>query len=138
MPELLALLGGVIVTIMNGVNAGLQSLFGDSAAVMLIHMVGLICIFPFAWRKIDLHQGIPWYFWSGGLIGVLTIVFSNIAFSTLSMTLATAAALSGQTATSLWIDTAGILGSRKIPFDWRRIVSLVFILAGTGAIVLWG
>lgn len=29
MPELLALLSGVIVTIMNGVNAGLLSLFGD-------------------------------------------------------------------------------------------------------------
>ncbi len=137
---MLALFGfliGILVTLMNDVNARLSQFIGGDAAVTFIHLTGLLAILPFGLRKARSKAPVPLWAWSGGLVGILTIIFSNIAFSNLNMTLATAAVLSGQAFSSLWFDHIGLFGYPKVAFDRRRVISLFFILLGTAVMVLW-
>ena len=80
---------------------------------------------------------VPLWTCGAGLIGIVTIFFSNIAFSNLNMTLATAAVLAGQVTCGPIFDATGFMGSRKIPIGNRQLISLGLILTGMTAMVLW-
>lgn len=135
----LGFLNGVVTTLMNLVNADLTTLFGNSLSTLIIHFSGLVimailCLVRF--EKISLPK-LPFWTWTAGFIGILTILFSNYAFSRIDVTLATAAVLTGQVATGLVFDAVGILGSRKIPIRRRQLFSLALIVLGTVVMVLW-
>lgn len=139
MAESLGFTTGVLITLMNLINANLMEIFGNSLATALIHLGGLlimliVCLTRF--ERIRIPKA-PLWVWSAGLVGILTILFSNTAFSNLNMTLATAAVLAGQVAFGLVFDATGFMGSRKIPIDRRQLISLTLILLGTAAMVIW-
>lgn len=139
MAGLFGFLTGVVVTLANLVNANLFGFFGNSLATALIHFCGLLimtCVCLVRFERFRIPKA-PLWIWGAGLIGIVTIFFSNIAFSNLNMTLATAAVLAGQVAFGLIFDATGFMGSRKIPIGSRQLVSLGLILMGTAAMDLW-
>lgn len=73
---------------------------------------------------------IPPILWTGGAIGFFTVIFTNLGFSTLGVSLTLALSLLGQTASSACIDHFGLFGTKRLPIGGKRLGSLVFIFSG--------
>ena len=74
---------GIILAIMISLNGGVSNIAGNYASSVIIHFVGLIGIIfvlIFTKSKIKNLKGIPFYMFTGGLIGILTVLFTNIGF----------------------------------------------------------
>ena len=124
---------GVILAIMVSLNGGVSNTAGNYASSVIIHFIGLIGIIfvlIFTKSKIKNLKGIPFYMFSGGLIGVLTVLFTNASSSVLGVSLTVSLTLLGQLVTSLVIDNFGYFNMPVVKFDKRKILGLVIIITG--------
>ena len=133
MYEMLALLTGLILSVMVSVNGNLSGSFGVFRASVIIHVVGilfafLLCTVRRENRKLSGHA--PAWIYLGGVIGAFTTVFNNLAFGHISMTSIVALGLLGQTLMSLVIDWLGLFGMKRCPFCRYSLVGLAFSLTG--------
>jgi len=132
MHHFLALLAGVLVSIMVALNGGLSEIYGVHAASVLLHTVGLVLITAVALLKRDrlFAKGRPWYLYLGGAIGVLTVLFTNIPFGRISVSAILALGLFGQGVLGLIVDQYGWMGMPKHRFHKKKLVGLALVLAG--------
>ena len=124
---------GIVLAIMISLNGGLGNISGNYASSVISHFVGLIGIIfvlIFTKSKIKNLKGIPFYMCTGGLIGILTVLFTNIGFSGLGVSLTVSLSLLGQLITSLIIDHFGYFNMPVIEFDKKKILGLIIIIAG--------
>ena len=124
---------GIILAIMISLNGGLGNISGNYASSVIIHFVGLIGIIfvlIFTKSKIKNLKGIPFYMFTGGLIGILTVLFTNIGFMGLGVSLTVSLSLLGQLVTSLVIDHFGYFNMTVVEFDKKKILGLIVIIAG--------
>ena len=124
---------GVILAVMVSLNGGVSNTAGNYASSVIIHFIGLIGIIfvlIFTKSKIKNLKGIPFYMFSGGLIGVLTVLFTNASSSVLGVSLTVSLTLLGQLVTSLVIDNFGYFNMPVVKFDKRKILGLVIIITG--------
>ena len=124
---------GIVLAIMISLNGGLGNISGNYASSVIIHFVGLIGIIfvlIFTKSKIKNLKGIPFYMFTGGLIGILAVLFTNIGFSGLGVSLTVSLSLLGQLITSLIIDHFGYFNMPVIEFDKKKILGLIIIIAG--------
>lgn len=134
------ILGGVygaLLSVMNLMNARLSAVYGNWAATVMIHLVGLAVLFPFSfgWGRPKGHA--PWYLYSGGLIGIATVACCNVGISGIGVTANLVLMLLGQLICSTIIDQFGLLGSRTVKLSWGRAVSLAVIAVGDLLMLLW-
>lgn len=134
------MLGGVygaLLSIMNLMNARLSAVYGNWAATVMIHLVGLAVLFPFSfgWGRSRGHA--PWYLYSGGLIGIATVACCNVGISGIGVTANLVLMLLGQLICSAIIDQFGLFGSRKVKLSRGRAASLAVIAAGDFTMLLW-
>lgn len=131
---LFPLLCGAISSVMLTVNGMLTEAAGGYSATVIIHFAGLILmLFILAVRREKVHlfpKGIPWKEYLGGVIGVATVVTSNLAFGGVSVSAMVALGLLGQTVTSVVVDQFGLLGMPKRPFEKERLGGYAFVLLG--------
>lgn len=133
MNYLLSVLSGVLIAVMIAVNGGLTAQYGAWTATVIIHIVGLVfisLILIFKREKILPVKKLPFYLFSGGLIGVATTVFTNVAFGKISVSAILALCLLGQTVTSLIVDHYGCFNMPKIPFPKKKLFGIVFVVLG--------
>jgi len=132
MYHFLALLVGILVSIMVAANGGLAETYGVHAASVLIHIVGFVLITAIALVKRDrlFSKGRPWYLYLGGAIGVMTVLFTNIPFGRISVSAILALGLFGQGVLSLVVDQYGWMGMPKHAFHKKKLVGLALVLAG--------
>ena len=133
MYQLLVFLTGVILAVMISVNGNLTEQYGTFPAVAIVHVIGvlfdlLLCAFQKEKRPLCGHR--PKWIYLGGVIGVFTIVFQNLAFGHISMTSIVALGLLGQTMTALVIDSFGLFGMEKRPFQKTSLIGFLFSLVG--------
>ena len=124
---------GIVLAIMISLNGGLGIISGNYASSVIIHFVGLIGIIfvlIFTKSKIKNLKGIPFYMFTGGLIGILTVLFTNIGFMGLGVSLTVSLSLLGQLVTSLVIDHFGYFNMTVVEFDKKKILGLIVIIAG--------
>ena len=124
---------GIVLAIMISLNGGLGNISGNYASSVIIHFVGLIGIIfvlIFTKSKIKNLKGIPFYMFTGGLIGILTVLFTNIGFNGLGVSLTVSLSLLGQLITSLVIDHFGYFNMTVVEFDKKKILGLIVIIAG--------
>jgi transporter family-2 protein len=124
---------GAIISIMILLNGVLSGNFNPFASVIIIHMVGLLSITMVLFLsrpKLNLKRGLPLYLYSAGAIGVFTILFNNISFDELGVSLTLALGLLGQTVISIIIDHFGWLGLKRIKFDHKKWIGLIMISVG--------
>ena len=124
---------GVILAIMVSLNGGVSNAAGNYVSSVIIHFIGLIGIIfvlIFTKSKIKNLKGIPFYMFSGGLIGVLTVLFTNASSGVLGVSLTVSLTLLGQLVTSLVIDNFGYFNMPVVKFDKRKILGLVIIITG--------
>lgn len=133
MYDLLSLLAGVVISIMIAVNGGLTAQYGMFGAAVIIHIVGVFfayALIKMRRQKVLLAPRIPWWMYTGGIIGVLTTVFNNFAYGKISLTSIIALGLLGQTVSSLAIDSFGFFGMRKYPLKKSTWIGLAFAVLG--------
>lgn len=133
MYKLLSALIGALIALMIPLNGILAEVIGNYNASVLIHIVGLIAVIIIlivGKFKIKIHKGIPLYLYSAGAIGVFTVLFTNVSFSTLGVSLTIALGLLGQSITSIIIDHFGLLGMQVVKFEKKKMVGLLLIASG--------
>lgn len=133
MYNFLALLSGLAISVMVSINGNLSQKFGVFWATVIVHAVGTGFAFLLCKIKKDSIPGKlfrPRWIYIGGAIGVLTVVFNNLAYGHISMTSIIALGLLGQTAASLVIDSFGLFGMEKCPFRKSVYIGLAFSAAG--------
>lgn len=127
---------GILLSVMNTFNARLSELYGNWGATVMIHLVGLAVLTPpaFTWGK---RRGrAPWYLYSGGLIGIVTVVFVNVGVSGIGVTANLVLMLLGQVACSAMIDHFGFFGARICRVNQDKIIAFALMLLGCAAMLL--
>ncbi|MBN8048907.1 MULTISPECIES: DMT family transporter [Paraclostridium] len=133
MNYLISILTGVVLSIMVVLNGDLGNATGNYISSVIIHFVGLIGIIILlvvTKSKIKNLKGIPFYMFSGGLIGILTVLFTNISFTNLGVSLTVSLALLGQLVTSIVIDHFGYFDLEVNKFEKKKIIGLGIIILG--------
>lgn len=133
MNYLISILTGVVLSIMVVLNGDLGNATGNYISSVIIHFVGLIGIIILlvvTKSKIKNLKGIPFYMFSGGLIGILTVLFTNISFTNLGVSLTVSLALLGQLVTSIVIDHFGYFDLEVNNFEKKKIIGLGIIILG--------
>ncbi|WP_270526975.1 DMT family transporter [Longibaculum muris] len=139
MEFILAILAGTIVTIMNVFNGQLSNQVGVYLSTVIIHLVGLftlIIIMIIKKQKISFQNHIPLILYTGGMIGVFTVLFNVMSISTIGAALVTALGLLGQMLTSLVLEYKGWLGAKKRTLTFQKVISLVLVMIGIGVMIL--
>lgn len=134
MNKYLSALTGALIAVMILFNGVLADAYGNYTSSVLVHMVGLATItavLVITRSKAKPQAGkIPLYLYSAGVIGVFTVVFTNIGFSALGVSATIALGLLGQTLVSVIIDHYGWFGMKVIRFEKKKLIGLAGILLG--------
>lgn len=139
MEFILAILAGTIVTIMNVFNGQLSNQVGVYLSTVIIHLVGLftlIIIMIIKKQKISFQNHIPLILYTGGMIGVFTVLFNVMSISTIGAALVNALGLLGQMLTSLVLEYKGWLGAKKRTLTFQKVISLVLVMIGIGVMII--
>ncbi len=116
MYSLLALLSGIVLTAMIQADGELGARFGVYHAALYTHIVGVAfaaLVLAAQRSRVTFSKKTPVWMYLGGVIGVLTTVFSNIAFLHISLTGIVALELFAQLVFSALIDVFGWLGMKR-------------------------
>lgn len=124
---------GVLIAIMLVFNGVLASNLGNYSSTVIIHIIGLIgiiFILIINKAKFNSYKDIPIYLYSAGAIGVFTVLFNNISFNHLGVSLTLALGLLGQSFASVVIDHYGLLGMEIVKFKKEKVLGLILISLG--------
>lgn len=133
MNNLISALIGALIAIMIMLNGTLSNALGNYTATIIIHTIGLSAItlvFLVSKQKFIINKGTPFYLYSAGAIGIFTVLFNNLTFSSLGISLTLALGLLGQTITSIIIDHFGLLGMQVMKYQKHKLIGLAFIILG--------
>lgn len=137
MPAVLGAVAGLMYSVMNLFNAQLSQVYGNSFATVLIHIVGLLCVLPLTIKHLFKKQHAPFWMYMGGVLGIFTVITSNLGVTTLGVTATLSLTLLGQMACSMVFDQFGLWGFVKTKFKWEKAVSLMLIGLGVAVMMLW-
>lgn len=130
---LLSALAAVLIAVMIVVNGKLTVAFGTYAATVIIHVVGLVLASAVLAVKKETpfqKQKLHFSLYLGGVIGVATTLFNNMAFGKISVSLIIALGLLGQTITALIIDQFGLFNMPVKKFNMAKLIGLLFVFVG--------
>ena len=131
---------GLLIAIMVTVNGTLASFFGDYAATVIIHTVGLVLIsiiIVVKKLKVRISRNIPIYWFGGGAIGAFMIIFNNMSFANLGVSLTLALGLVGQIIASAIIDHYGLFGLDVSKFQKEKTLGFITIFVGITIMVIY-
>ncbi len=138
LPALLfALVAGALIALQFGVNSALRGFLGGSAffATFVSYAVGtlaaLCCLLVSrpalpSWSRV---AATPWWAWTGGAVGVGYVTASVLLAPRLGATRLIVLVVAGQLAASVFLDHFGLLGYAARPFDGRRALGCVLLVA---------
>lgn len=137
---ILAVAAGVAMAVQGSMNSGLAKVIGLLESTLIVHGTGTIVtfflIFVFGLNKGDFGKigEAPWYFYLGGLIGVLITYGVVASIPKLGVASATTLIIVGQVSAAFLIDCLGLFGLERVPLVWYKLIGLG--LLATGARVL--
>lgn len=124
---------GALIAVMVLFNGALASVTGTLASSIYIHLGGLITVILvmiFTKQRIPKLRGLPLWLFTGGAIGVATVLLNIVSFNALGVSLTLALGLLGQSISALIVDHYGFLGISKKPFQLKKLMPLLLIVAG--------
>lgn len=132
----MAALYGALLSVMNTFNASLSEVYGNWGSTVMIHLVGLIVLLPFAFTWGRRKAASPWYLHLGGVIGIVTVVFVNIGVSGIGVTANLVLMLLGQVTCSTLVDHYGWMGAKVHPVNRDKLIALGMMALGCVAMML--
>ncbi|WP_042274297.1 DMT family transporter [[Clostridium] dakarense] len=133
MNYIISVFTGALLALMVSLNGTVGNASGNYASSVIIHVIGLvgiIIVLIATKSKIKNLKNIPFYMYTGGLIGVLTVIFSNMSFTKLGVSLTISLGLCGQLVTSIIIDHFGYFNLPVTKFNKKKIIGFVIIILG--------
>lgn len=133
MYELLCLLSGVVLAFAITTNGTLSGFYGAYMGAVIVHIVGTAVAYLAMKAAKQPHRSVdklPLWMYSGGVIGIATTVFQNVAFGQLGATAVMALSLFGQTLTALLVDGFGILGAQKRKIGMGTVMGVMISVCG--------
>jgi transporter family-2 protein len=133
MYHILSVLAGVLVALSVALNGELSSYYGLYSSSVLIHIVGLVCVCIIMTAKREKFFPLkrqPFHLYLGGAIGVVTVVFCNIAYGKISVSAILALSLFAQSITSLVFDRYGFWNMPKHAFSKSKLIGIAFVMLG--------
>lgn len=135
---LLALLGGVTLSVQSSVNGRLGGTVGVLAAAWLTFVLGalisvLLVLFAQSPQDMTLLDAPRWQL-TGAFFGVFYIVAMVFSVPRVGIAAATVAVITGQLAMSVLIDNFAWLGNDRIPLDPQRWGAIALLFASMALI----
>jgi bacterial/archaeal transporter family-2 protein len=134
---LLALIAGACSPTQAGINAQLGAVTGDSAVAaaisFIVGAVGLsvyVTISGAPLPPMKSLMGIPWWMWTGGILGAILVFASIILVPKLGAATTLGLIVAGQMITSLALDHFGWVGYEEHPINIWRILGVAMLLGG--------
>ena len=124
---------GMLIAIMILFNATLSITAGNYGSAVIIHAVGLICIWlVLIFKKQSLRSGqkLSIFLYSAGAIGMSTVLLNNISFITVGMSATLSLGPFGQSLASMVIDHFGLLEMKALRFNPKKLIGLAVIGIG--------
>ncbi|PAB59680.1 DMT family transporter [Anaeromicrobium sediminis] len=128
-----AIFTGVIIAIMISLNGMLANGIGNYLAVFIIHITGAVGVLMFLMmskKKINIKKHIPLYLFSGGALGVIIVIFNNLCFKYLGMSLTLSLGLAGQSIAACIIDHFGLFGMNTHKFQKEKLIGYGVVIGG--------
>ena len=129
----LALGTGVLLAIMIQINGTLSGQYGTYHAALYIHIVGACAaalLLLLRHKPIRAKSKVSFWMLTGGVIGVGTTVFNNLAFSHISLTCIVALQLFAELLVSCLIDAFGLFGMQRRGRGEWSIAGMLLSVAG--------
>jgi transporter family-2 protein len=129
-------LGGVAIAIQAPINGTLSRGLGDpvlaAAASFAVGLIALaaLAIFRSTWPSLAEARSLPWWVWSGGLLGAFYVWAAVWSVGTIGVVSLVAALIFGQLTAALVIDAIGAFGVTQRPIDLTRIAAVALVGAG--------
>lgn len=133
MLNFLSIFIGGITAIMLNFNSILAQNTGTYISTVIIHMAGLstlLIIMIIKKHKIDFKKGLPILLYSGGIIGIITVVCNTLSIAAIGATLTISIGLLGQVISSIIIDHYGLLAVTKVRFNKKKFFGLSLMILG--------
>ena len=134
----MAILSGIVVSVMMVFNGQLSDLIDLYTATVLIHACGLLTMYIVLKVKHISLRDLPHasrFLYLGVVIGVFTVFFNNLTITILGASMISALGLCGQMLTSIILEQSGALGTKKQKLQPIKLVSLLIILIGIGVML---
>jgi transporter family-2 protein len=131
---------GILIAIMVTFNGVLANYTDQYISILIIHTVGLIAlivILILKREKFKLHKNLPFYLFSGGLIGVFVVFLNNLCFNTLGASLTLSLGIFGQLVLACFIDHYGLFGLNIYKFKKKKIIGFAIVLLGLVAMIIY-
>ncbi len=134
---LLALAAGMLMPVQAGINSRLAVLVGGAIpAAFVSFLVGTLAlgaVLAAMGQGVPLARALPaspWWYWIGGSLGAFFVTATVVLAPRIGTGAMVALTLAGQVAASMALDHFGLFGFPHIPFDTKRLVGSVLLLAG--------
>ena len=137
---LTAMVGGA-VALQAPINSQLGKSVGTFQAAFLSFAIGTVALLAIAALASGGLGGIrhvtepPWYYLTGGLLGVAYVSTVLVTVRTLGAGGVTAATIAGQLSLAVIIDQLGILGVEQKSITLTRVIGILLLAAGVTLIV---
>ncbi len=133
----MTILAGAALPLQTLVNARLSTSVGGSLPASLITFIvgALVLLLTLAVVRPALPnmsavQSIPWYAWTGGLLGAFFVVTTTLTVPLLGATLLLALLLFGQLGAGLALDHFAVLTDVARPMSMQKLAGLGLLLLG--------
>ena len=145
MKQALFFLFAIVAGVMLPVQAGLNSKLGEVTkspiyATLISFVVGTVGLVVYMlltqenWSSIKNTAQLPWYYWTGGLLGALYVAAIIILAPRLGVALTFGLTVAAQMVFSLVMDHYGWLGVPQHPVNWARVFGVALIVAGVAIV----
>ena len=130
----LTIAASALVAAQAPINSHLGKAIGTFQAAFISFAIGtlaLVVVVSFAGGFGQIHlASVPWYYLTGGLLGVVFVSTLLVTVRTLGASGILAAGLVGQLTASVIIDKYGLLGLERTAISTSRVIGLALVAAG--------
>jgi bacterial/archaeal transporter family-2 protein len=135
---LLVLVAGACAPAQAGINSLLVRFWAGNAilaamisfAVGTIALVVAVLVLRIPWPAIGKVAHLPWWLWTGGLMGACLVTTTVAAAPILGAATMIGVMVAGQMVTSLFLDHWGLVGYTVHPINIPRIIGAALLVIG--------
>jgi len=134
---LLAIIAGACAPTQAGINAQLRVFTEDPVMAALISFaVGTIGLFFYVlivripWPATQTLAQLPWWLWSGGLLGAFLVAITILLVPKLGAATLMGCMIAGQMLASLLLDHYGVVGYPVHPATLWRVLGVMLVVSG--------
>ncbi|WP_462325546.1 DMT family transporter [Desulfoplanes sp.] len=134
---LITLIAGCLMPIQPGINSLLSGVTsGPYIASFISFAVGTLAllvwclVFRFSFPTLHTVTHVPWWYWTGGLLGAMFVTVTVIVAPRLGAVNMLTYLIAGQMLASLILDHYGVLGFPQHSMNPLRVLGVIFLMAG--------